>query len=266
MRDALAIARIYARSMLTYRTRTLLSLLSTVVAIVPVYFVGVALRDFAQPAVAGQALDYFGYVVVGAIGTFVVAEAAGSIPSITGSYIASGMLEQLLATPARWPSVLTGVSLYGYAWVAARALLVLGSAWILGETVHWARVPEAALVFALIALAIVPLGLVAGACVVVVRSSLFVPQVAVMATTLFGAVYFPVSALPPAVRPIGELLPFADALTAARRLLLLDVPFTAVVPLLAPITLWAAGGLCVGGLAFALALRQARRHGTLAQY
>lgn len=266
MRDALAIARIYARSMLTYRTRTLLSLLSTVVAIVPVYFVAVALRDFAQAAVAGQALDYFGYVVVGAVGTFVVAEAAGSVPSITGSYIASGMLEQLLATPARWPSVLAGVTLYGFGWVAARALLVLAAAWILGETVHWARALEAAVVFALTALAVLPIGLVAGACVIAVRSSLFLPQVAVTATTLFGSVYFPVSALPEAVRPIGEALPLAPALTAARRLLLLDAPIATVLPLLAPVAVWAVGGLALGALAFGVALRHARRHGTLSQY
>lgn len=266
MRDALAIARIYTRSMLTYRTRTLLSLLSTLVAIVPVYFVAVALRDFAAPAVRGLAPDYFGYVLVGAIGAYVVAEAAGALPGIVNGYITSGMLEQLLGTPVRWPSVLAGVSLYGFGWVALRGVLVLAAGWILGESMHWHRIGEAALVFALVALTVLPVGLVAAASVIVTRSSLFLPQVALAGATLFGSVYFPPSALPPAFVAVGEAMPLTAALTAARRLLLLDAPLASVLPLLAPVALWAVVGLVIGGAAFALALRHARRAGTLTQY
>lgn len=266
MRDALAIARIYARSMLTYRTRTALSLASTLVAIVPIYYVAVALRDFAAPAVQGLAPDYFGFVLVGAVATFVVAEATGALPGIVNAWITSGMLEQLLGSPARWPAILAGASAYGAAWVAVRALVVLATGWILGGTLFWTRLPEATLVFLLVALVTLPVGLLAAATVVVTRSPLFLPQLAVTATTLLGSVYFPPSALPEWIRPAGELLPIAPALAAARKLLLLDAPIAEVLPLLAPAALWATVGLAVGGTAFTLALAHARRAGTLTQY
>mgnify|MGYP002778368637 CR=1 FL=1 len=266
MREALAIARIYVRSMLTYRTRTVLSFASTLIAIVPVYFVAVALRDFAAPAVRGLAPDYFGYVLVGAIGAYVVAEAAGALPAIVNSYITSGMLEQLLGTPARWPSVLAGLSFYGFVWVAIRALLVLAAGWILGESMHWHRAGEAALVFALVALLVLPIGLVGAASVIVTRSSLYLPQAALALATLFGSVYFPPSALPPSLIAVGEAMPLTTALSAARRVLLLDAPLVSVLPSLAPVLAWALGGLALGGGTFALALRHARRAGTLTQY
>jgi ABC-type polysaccharide/polyol phosphate export permease len=266
LHSALAIARIYTRSMLTYRTRTLVSLVSTLVAIFPIYYVAAALRDFAARAVQGHAPDYFGYVIVGSIGVFVVTEAASSIPSIVNSYINSGMLEQLLGTPARWPSVLAGVSMYGFAWVALRALIVLATAWILGQSLHWVRLPEAVLVFALVALVVLPVGLAGAACVLVTRSTLWLPQVAITGATLFGSVYFPATALPPALTWIGEAMPLTPALAAARKLLLLDAPIADVLPLLGPVALWAVGGLLVGGGLFAAALRHARRAGTLTQY
>ena len=120
----LSVARAYTLGMLTYRTRTAISLLSVLVAVVPVYFVAGALQPLAASAIASESSEYFTYLIVGSVASFVMAEAVSAIPSLVNSYITSGTLEQLLITPIRWPSLLAGLSAYGFAWVAVRALCV----------------------------------------------------------------------------------------------------------------------------------------------
>lgn len=267
MRRLLAVARAYTLSMLTYRTRTLVSLLTVLIAVVPVYFVASALQPLAAKAIASESTEYFTYLIVGSVASFVVAEAVSSIPSLVNSYITSGTLEQLLTTPIRWPSLLAGLSAYGFAWVALRALVLLVTAWVWAtSTIAWPRMLEFTMLMAMLAAAYVGVGLIAGALVLSIRSSLFVPQAVGTISALLGTVYFPASVLPPAFAPFAVLVPTTPALRAARQILLRDQPLTSVMPDVLQLLAWALGGMAIGGLCFHLALQHARRSGTLTQY
>jgi ABC-2 type transport system permease protein len=253
--------------MLTYRTRTLISILSVLIAVIPVYFVAGALQPLAARAIASESTEYFTYLIVGSVASFVMAEAVSAIPSIVNSYITSGTLEQMLTTPIRWPSLLGGLSAYGFGWVALRALVLLVTAWIWAtSTIAWLRIVEFGGIMALLALAYAGVGLVAGALVLVVRSSLFIPQAVLTLSALLGTVYFPASVLPPAFAPLAVLVPMTPALGAARQVLLKDVALSAVTPQLLKLAAWAVCSLVIGGLCFHLALQHARRAGTLTQY
>ena len=99
-----------------------------------------------------------------------------------------------------------------------------------------------------------------------VRSSLFIPQGVATLSALLGTVYFPIGVLPPAFAPFASMVPTTPALRAARQILLRDQPLSALVPDLLQVVAWAVAGVAIGGLCFHLALRQARRNGTLTQY
>ncbi len=267
MHRMLALARAYALGMITYRTRTLVSLLSVLVAVVPVYFVAGALQPLAALAIASESTEYFTYLIVGSVASFVIAESVSAIPSLINSYIASGMLEQLLTTPIRWPALIMGLSAYGYAWVALRAIVLLLTAWIWAtSTIAWPRLLEFGMIMAILAIAYAGIGLLAGALVLAVRSSLYVPQVVATISTLLGTVYFPATVLPPAVAPFASYVPLTPALRAARQVLLRDQPLSQVLPDVLQLMLWAVVGALIGGAAFHLALQHARRNGTLTQY
>ncbi|HYW49339.1 MAG TPA: ABC transporter permease, partial [Gemmatimonadaceae bacterium] len=109
-------------------------------------------------------------------------------------------------------------------------------------------------------------GLIAGALVLAVRSSLFLPQAVAAVSTLLGTVYFPVSVLPPAFAPFASFVPLTPALRAARQVLLRDQSLMTVMPDLLQLAGWAAAGAIVGGSVFHMALHRARRAGTLTQY
>jgi ABC-2 type transport system permease protein len=267
MHRLLAVARAYSLSMITYRTRTLVSLLSVLVAVIPVYFVAGALQPLAADAIKGESTEYFTYLIVGSVASFVVAEAISAIPSLINSYITSGTLEQMLTTPIRWPSMLGGLSAYGFVWVAMRATVLLITTWVWAtSTIAWWRIAEFGAVMALLALTYLGVGLVAGAMVLLVRSALFLPQVVGTLSTLLGTVYFPVAVLPPAFAPYASFVPTTPALRIARQILLRDQPLSAVMPELVQLVLWAIAGAVIGGTCFHLALQHARRSGTLTQY
>ena len=267
MHRMLAVARAYTIGMLTYRTRTLVSLLSVLIAVVPVYFVASALQPLAAQAIATESTEYFTYLIVGSVASFVVAEAVSAIPSLVNSYITSGTLEQLLTTPIRWPSLLSGLSAYGFGWVALRALVLLVTAWVWATSaIAWPRIVEFSVLMAMLAVAYIGVGLIAGALVLSIRSSLFVPQAVGTISALLGTVYFPVSVLPPAFAPFAAFVPTTPALRAARQILLRDQPLSAVMPEVWQLLAWAVAGVTIGGLCFHLALQHARRAGTLTQY
>ncbi len=267
MHRLLAIARVYSLGMLTYRTRTLVSLLSVLVAVVPVYFVAAALQPLAAKAIASESSEYFTYLIVGSVASFVIAEAVSAIPSLINGYITSGTLEQLLTTPLRWPSLIGGLLTYGFGWVALRALVLLVTAWIWAtSTIAWERILEFTAVMALLATAYVGVGLIAGALVLLVRSSMFVTQGVLTVSTLLGTVYFPVAVLPPGIAPLASLVPMTPALRIARHLLLKDQSVMTVLPDVLQLIGWAVAGLLIGGCCFHLALQNARRTGTLTQY
>lgn len=260
-------ARAYSLSMLTYRTRTIVSLLSVLFAVIPVYFVAGALQPLAAGAIATESTEYFTYLIVGSVAAFVITEAVSAVPSLINSYITSGTLEQLLTTPIRWPALVSGLSVYGFGWVAMRALVLLVTAWIWAtSTIAWSRMLEFALIMALLGTAFIGVGLIAGALVLLVRSTLFLPQAVGTLSSLFGTVYFPASVLPPAFAPFSAFVPTTDALRAARQILLRNQPLSAVMPEILSLAAWAAAGLCLGCLVFHLALQHARRAGTLTQY
>ena len=267
MRRLIAVARAYSLGMLTYRTRTLVSLLTLLVAVIPVYFVAGALQPLAAKAIASESTEYFTYLIVGSVASFVVAEAVSAIPSLINSYITSGTLEQLLSTPIRWPSLVGGVSAYGFGWVALRALVLLVTAWVWAtSTIAWTRALEFSAIMALLAMAYMGIGLLAGALVLSVRSSLFIPQAAGTLSALLGTVYFPASVLPPAFAPFASFVPVTPALRAARQILLRDQSLAVVLPEIMQLAAWALGGLMIGGACFHVALQHARRAGTLTQY
>ncbi len=267
MHRLLAVTRAYSLGMVTYRTRTLVSLLSVLIAVVPVYFVAGALQPLAARAIASESTEYFTYLIVGSVASFVIAEAVSAIPSLIGSYITSGTLEQLLTTPIRWPSLIGGLSVYGFVWVALRALVLLVTAWIWAtSTIAWPRMLEFTLIMALLGIAYLGVGLVAGALVLSVRSSLFIPQAVATLSALLGTVYFPVGVLPPAFAPFAGFVPTTPALRAARQILLRDQNLSVVLPELVQLAGWALAGAIIGGACFHLALQHARRAGTLTQY
>jgi ABC-2 type transport system permease protein len=86
------------------------------------------------------------------------------------------------------------------------------------------------------------------------------------ASALLGGVFFPSNALPAMIQPFSRLLPISYTTDGVRRALLAGETVGSLLPEIQILLVFAAVLLPAGLLVFRLALRGARRDGTLVQY
>src|SRR5262249_34674500 len=125
MRNSLALIQASWRAAASYRLRLLLSVVSLLGVVVPVYFVSHALQPVMAGSIAQEGGQYFGFLIIG-MATFLMLPAAiNTLPSEVGGGINTGTLEALLGTPARLPSIITGLIGFNIIWTSLRAAVLL---------------------------------------------------------------------------------------------------------------------------------------------
>lgn len=209
--------------------------------------------------------DYFAFVVVGVIITTVGHNVVGAFPNRIRESQTQGTLEALLATPAPAWVVIVGTGTYDILRAAATAA-ALG---VLAITVFGVPFPTAgAFGFGLVAAG----GLVclfAALGIFLASATLLIRQISGLTTLLTSAIafltgaYFPRSTLPAPLEELGGLLPFSWGLDSLRQAWTID---QIALGKLAVVVLAAGTSLGLALLTFGIALRAARRAGTLSQY
>ena len=265
-RAAIALTRASWRTAKSYRVSFVLSFISLIVTIIPVYFVATALQPFMASIIAEEGREYFGFVLLGTAVVAIIAPALSSFAAAVSGGLSSGFFEALLATPTSLPSLFVGQTGYAFVWAFARVLLLMVAGVSLGVDLHWARLPEALLILAITSAAYIGIGLIGAALVISVRTNAAIPQGALLASTVLGGVYFPTSVLPPAVAPIAEWLPLTPGLRALRQTLLLGYPIGSVSGDLMRVAGLALAAGVIGALSLKWAFGYARRAGSLSQY
>lgn len=266
MKAAFALLRASWLAASSYKLGTGLSLLGVIAAVIPVYFVSRALQPVMADVIRGEGHQYFGFLLVGTITISFLSVAVRSLPNLIGSSIGSGTLEAVLGTPARVPSLLAGMMGYGFTWTTLRGLVSLTAGWILGAAISWQRAPAAFLIMALIILAHISIGLVGAASVLAFRTTGPLPQAVLIASSLFGGVYYPTHVIPSWLEELSAFFPLTYGLRALRRVLLDGMTLEAVAADLGILALFAAALFAGGAWTFSSALRYARRNGSLSHY
>ena len=266
MRNALALMRAAWLSALSYRLATILSFVGLLASVIPLYFIANAVQGIAQESIRLEGGNYFGFVLIGTAAIYVISSAVSAVPGALAGSIGSGTFESLLATRASLPSLLLGLSAYSlFQSLLRAALLVLGGI-VLGVEVSWSMLPVVVCIVALTIIAYGAIGLVAASLVLIFRTSGPLLTAVITGTGLLGGVYYSTTVIPGWLQALSGFVPLTYALRAVRRLLLAGASFTDVGADVVILSLIAIGGLALGSLFFAAALRHARRAGTLSQY
>lgn len=266
VRPVAALTRASWRTAKSYRLSFVLSFVSLIVTIVPVYFVANALQSFMATIIAEESREYFGFVLLGTAMLALVTPALTSFASAVSGGLSSGFFEALLVTPTPLPALFAGQTGYAFIWALGRMALLVIAGLFLGVELHWLRLPEAAIIVVLIAVAYSGLGLIAAALVVSFRTNAAIPQGVLVLSTVLGGVYFPTGVLPAAVAPLAEWLPLTPGLRALRQALLLGYPLSSIGGDLLRLAGLAAVCLGAGTLALRWSFDYARRAGSLSQY
>jgi ABC-2 type transport system permease protein len=251
---------------LSYRLHVVLSTVSLLVGLIPLYFIARALHPLLEPSIATEGGEYFAFLLVGLIVFSFLAAAVNTLPGAVRSGISTGTLEAMLSTPTSVPALLSGMLGYGFAWTGVRSLLALAVGIALGMQVAIERMLPALLILLLIILAYIPIGLVAAACVLAFRTPGPLPQLALVASGLLGGVYYPTRVIPSWMQSVSDVVPLTYGLRALRRTMLEGLPLRDVAGDVMILAVFVVMLFAAGSYAFALALRYSRRVGTLAHY
>lgn len=250
----------------SYRVNLMFSLLGLGVSIVPLYFVAQALQGVAAGSIQAEGGQYFGFVVVGLATFTMITTVLVGLPMAISGAISSGVLEAMLATPARLPGLVLGLIGYELSWASVRALLMIVISVVLGSRVSLTGIPVSLLALALVLTAYLGLGLGLAGMVLVFRTIGPLGSGLLGASALLGGVYYSTSVIPSWIQHLSIFVPLTYGLRAIRRSLLSGASLPAVTS-----DLLVLGGmslllLLAGAAAFQGGLRHARREGSLGQY
>src|SRR5690349_11278083 len=200
----------------SYRLNMVLSFVSLVFVVVPLYFVTNALHPLMADSIRTQSTQYFSFALVGAVSVTIVSASLTTLPSALASAIQRGTLEAYLGTPASPQTLFTGLSAYGIIWAIARAVVTLGAGALLGAHVWWGALPGMMLVLLLLVVAYGAMGLFAAALVIYFRTTGPVISAIVTLSVLLGGVYYPTQVIPSWLQTLSEVVPLTYGLRAFR--------------------------------------------------
>ena len=266
MRECLALVRAAWQTESSYRLNMALSLISLAFVVVPLYFVSNALQPLMAQSIASQSREYFAFTLIGALTFALISASVSALPSALGAAIGRGTLEAFLSTPTHPAVLFTGLSAYTVLWALLRGSVLLFAGVMLGVHIAWANTLASMLIVALLLAAYGAIGLMGSSLLLCFRTTGPLLSGALTVSAFLGGVYYPTHVIPSWLQEVSRLLPLTYGLRALRQTALRGEPLSAVSGDVAVLAAQTALLLLVGAAAIAVALRHARRTGTLSHY
>lgn len=218
-------------------------------------------------SLAGYGGDYFSFAMIGIAFSGLLGIFQEGLPQVVRGAQVSGTFEALLVTRTSMPVILFGSSLYGLLFALLRTAVHLGLAMaVFGMRLGAVNVPALLLVLVLTAACFLSLGMLSASFTLVYKLGNPVSWLFGSVSGLLGGMLFPVSVLPAWLRPLSSVLPVTHSLEGLRLSLLASAPLGRVLPSIAALAAFSAVLLPLGFWTFRLALRKAKKDGTLTQY
>jgi ABC-2 type transport system permease protein len=254
------------REALTYKFSFVSSFAGILLSSATFYFVA-KLVPLGTPSLGPFGGDYFSFAVVGVAFSSLLGMFQEGLSAVVRGAQVSGTLEALLVTPTSIPTVLFGSSLYSLLLQVFRTLLHLGVALaFFGMTLGRVNGPGVLIVGVLTVLCFLGVGVLSASFILVYKTGNPFGWILGTVSGLLGGVVFPVALLPSWIRWVSSLLPVTYALDGMRKSLLASVGFAEILPDIVALAVFNIILLPASLLAFRLAVRKAKKDGTLSHF
>jgi ABC-2 type transport system permease protein len=247
----------------SYRLSFGLAAVYGVLGLVLYYFISRTFED-VDSGNLGSAPSYFAFAAVGiVVGTVLDASTTGVGYRLREEQT-TGTLEALAATPIGSVELSVGLVGFPFLFASLQATFYLAFAAIfLGLDVSNASWMGFVVVLFVAGLALAPVGVLAGAAVLVLKRGQMIAGAIVYLMTLLGGMLFPVSVLPEWLESLAKLVPLLYALDGARDALFTGSDWEGDAAVLA---VWALMLWPASLFVFERAGNRARRAGSLSEY
>jgi len=211
--------------------------------------------------------DYFSFVLIGITFSDYLRFGLGSFAEAIREGQMLGTLEAMLATPTRIHSIVLFSSAWRFLFSSLRvASYILLGVFVFDVPIVRFDVGAVILVLLLTIVAFSSLGIISASFIMVFKRGNPLTWLFGSFSTLFGGVFFPVNILPPWLQGVSYFIPITYSLRALRYALLQGYSFKALSSDILLLAIFSAVLLPLGIYAFGLAVRKAKRDGTLTHY
>jgi ABC-2 type transport system permease protein len=266
-RKPLAFLRRDLELMLSYRLAFFFQISGIFFSVLMFFFIARVFGTAATPYLTSYGGDYFSFVLVGIAFSGYLGVAMGSFSGSIRQGQMMGTLEAMLITPTRLSTVLVSSSLWSFAFTSLRVVvyLVVGVVFF-GVDLSRANWLAALVIQILTILTFSSLGMISASFIMAFKQGNPLDMLLGTASSLLGGVYYPITVLPVWLRPFSYLLPITYSLRAMRLAVLQGYSLSALSLDILALALFTAVLLPLSLVAFRLAVRKAKKDGSLTQY
>lgn len=251
----------------SYRLSFALGALATLANLAVFFFIGKLFGSSLAPGLQPYGADYFAYVFTALAFFGYIGTGAGSYAGRLRLEQTQGTLEASLSTPVGVLPLLAAMSAWNFLFASFELVIyALAGIFIFGLRLPQANWPLAALVFGLSAACFAALGILSSCFVVLFKRGNPLAWVLNNFEGLLGGVYFPVAILPAWLLGVSKVLPVTYAVRAFQLALHKGAGFQAVRGDLAILAAFDIVLIPASAWLFGLAVKRARRTGTLGEY
>jgi ABC-2 type transport system permease protein len=252
---------------LSYRLSFLMQIASIFFSVALFYFLSLLFGNALVPQLEQYGGDYFSFVLIGLAFSGYMGLSLSSFAQSIREGQMMGTLEIMLLSPTRLSAILLSSSLWPYILTTIRVVVYLFlGALVFGFNLSQANYLTALVVLILSITSFSGIGILSAAVVLVVKKGDPVAWAFGGVSSLLAGVYYPITVLPDWLEPVSQFLPLTHALEAMRMAMLkgsslYDVRLDLLVLLGFTIVLTP-----IAFLVFRVALKRAKREGSLIQY
>lgn len=251
----------------SYRASFTVQLLGNLLVLGVFYYIGKTIGDANIPALADYGGSYLAFMLIG----IALADCVGVSLTTFGKQIREGQLtgalEATLMSPVGLPRILIYSSLWGYFMSGIRFLLyLLLGAILYGVNMNDANILSATVVFVATVVCFAGVGMGWASVIMLVKRGESIMTVLGYLVILLSGVLFPVAVLPDWLKWIADLVPLTYALEGMRFALLQGHSLDQLAPQLITLLVFSVILITLGMGAFNMAVRVAKRTGSLTEY
>lgn len=208
-----------------FKLSFIFSLVAMLISVTTFFFVSILIGDGSKSALADYGGNYFSFVLVGlAFEFYATATLIDYLKSVRAIYW-NNWMEMVVTSPFSIKSFLVSIMTFSYLYATIHVLLYF----VVGIGVFGADIPATPhillilLILGLSILAISGLGIMSASMFLLTDAKGATEPIGYVIGTLagvFSGVFFPISMIPPWLRPIGYVLPHTYALEGLRKAIL----------------------------------------------
>lgn len=251
----------------SYRLQFALQFLGVFFSITVFYMLSRLIGQEKLVALEAYNGNYFSFLLIGIAFTDYFTVSAGAFANdIRGAQMV-GTLESLLVTPTSITTILLSSYLYKLLYTSLRiGMYFLLGIFVFGVEFNFNNVFGLVTTFILTLLPFIGLGLMSASFIIVLKQGSPISYLVTTSSGLFGGVMYPVNVLPEWLQPVSNFIPITHGLEAMRRLLLNKATMPDIMPQLFNLSIFSSIFLAIGIYSIIVAVKIARKEGSLLHY